>query len=95
MKPNAGSIELVLGPMFSGKSTELQRRIRRFKIANKSCVVVKYIFDTRYASKEMATHDKTLMEALPAKTIGDIFSELKDYEVIGIDEGQFFPDVRM
>eukprot|EP00826_Nyctotherus_ovalis_P013736 TRINITY_DN13755_c0_g1_i2.p1 TRINITY_DN13755_c0_g1~~TRINITY_DN13755_c0_g1_i2.p1 ORF type:complete len:176 (+),score=24.60 TRINITY_DN13755_c0_g1_i2:75-602(+) len=65
-----------------------------FKIAHKSCVVVKYILDTRYAAKEMATHDKTLMEAVPAKTIDEVFSILKDYEIIGIDEGQFFPDVR-
>ena len=93
MQNNSGSIELVLGPMFSGKSTELQRRIRRFKIAHKSCAVVKYIFDVRDAKDEMSTHAKTLMSAIPAKTIGEIFSTLMKYDIIGIDEGQFFPDV--
>jgi thymidine kinase len=88
-----GRIELILGPMFSGKSTELQRRIRRFTIAKKSCTVVKYRFDTRYAEDEMATHDKHLIKALPAIRLQDIYTQLTDYEVIGIDEGQFFPDV--
>ena len=94
MNQKFGSIELVIGPMFSGKSTELQRRIRRFKFAKKSCAVVKYRSDTRYSKEDMATHDKQFMRAIPASTIEEAFEELMKYDVIGIDEGQFFPDVR-
>ena len=93
IKPQKGSIELVLGPMFSGKSTELLRRIRRYRFAKKNCVVVKYKFDTRYSKEEVSTHDKQLMPAIPATTLEEIYPALQKYDVIGIDEGQFFPDV--
>ncbi len=92
-KEQEGSIELVLGPMFSGKSTELQRRIRRYRFAKKSCIIVKYRLDTRYAKEEVATHDRQLMDAIPALTLAEVYSTLQQFDVIGIDEGQFFPDV--
>lgn len=92
-KGEHGRLELIYGPMFSGKSTELLRRIRRFNIAKKSCAVVKYKFDTRYADEEMATHDKQLIKAIPATLLVDIYPSLKKYDVVGIDEGQFFSDV--
>ena len=53
-----GQIQIIFGPMFSGKSTELLRRIRRFTIANRTCLVVKYKNDTRYSEENMATHDR-------------------------------------
>ena len=54
-----GRIEVILGPMFSGKSTELMRRIQRHQIANKKCIVVKHTLDHRYcAPNYLATHDK-------------------------------------
>ena len=89
-----GNIELIMGPMFSGKSTELIRRIRRSMYAKLSCVVVKYKFDTRYSVEEMATHDKQLIKAIPCTSLQEVESELAKYQVIGIDEGQFFKDVR-
>jgi len=92
-KCECGRIELIYGPMFSGKSTELLRRIKRFMIAKKHCAVVKYKFDTRYAEEEMATHDKQLIKAIPTTLLADVYSKLQKYEVVGIDEGQFFPDV--
>lgn len=56
-----GSVELIIGPMFSGKSTELQKMVRRFTIAQKKCVVVNYSKDTRYHDGDyVATHDKYL-----------------------------------
>lgn len=52
-------IELILGPMFSGKSSELLRKVRRFEIAKKRCLVINYTHDNRYSSEEvMSTHDK-------------------------------------
>lgn len=57
-EPFSGSIELILGPMFSGKSTELIRRIRRLTVASKKCLVVKYFRDVRYTKDfKISTHD--------------------------------------
>ncbi|KAM6972318.1 thymidine kinase, cytosolic [Aplochiton taeniatus] len=87
-----GQIQVIFGPMFSGKSTELMRRVRRFQIAQYNCLLIKYAKDTRYSEKGMATHDKNLMEAVPANRLQDVHSLALDACVVGIDEGQFFPD---
>ncbi|KAM5306898.1 thymidine kinase, cytosolic [Glossophaga mutica] len=87
-----GQIQVILGPMFSGKSTELMRRVQRFQIAQYKCLVIKYAKDTRY-SNLFSTHDRNTMEALPACRLRDATQEALGADVIGIDEGQFFPDV--
>ncbi|XP_013869453.1 thymidine kinase, cytosolic [Austrofundulus limnaeus] len=87
-----GQIQVIFGPMFSGKSTELMRRVRRFQVAQYKCLVVKYAKDTRYSDSGMATHDQNTMEAMPATCLGDVRSVALKACVIGIDEGQFFPD---
>lgn len=54
-----GRIDMIIGPMFSGKSSELQRVVRRYQIANKKCIVVNFVSDTRYTTDNfVATHDK-------------------------------------
>ena len=93
MELNEGHIELIIGPMFSGKSTELQRRIKRHMLAKEDCIVVKYHKDSRYSMDEMATHDKRFLKATCAANLGDIYETLITHDIIGIDEGQFFPDV--
>ncbi|KAF6299937.1 thymidine kinase 1 [Rhinolophus ferrumequinum] len=87
-----GQIQVILGPMFSGKSTELMRRVQRFQIAQYKCLVIKYAKDTRYSSN-FSTHDRNTMEALPACLLRDVVQEAQGVAVIGIDEGQFFPDI--
>ncbi|EDM06735.1 rCG32815, isoform CRA_a [Rattus norvegicus] len=87
-----GQIQVILGPMFSGKSTELMRRVRRFQIAQYKCLVIKYAKDTRY-SNSFSTHDRNTMDALPACMLKDVAQEALGVAVIGIDEGQFFPDI--
>ncbi|XP_060950035.1 thymidine kinase, cytosolic [Limanda limanda] len=87
-----GQIQVIFGPMFSGKSTELMRRVRRFQIAQYNCLVIKYAKDQRYSDTGMATHDKNTMEAVPANSLGDVRSLALKASVIGVDEGQFFPD---
>ncbi|XP_012611693.1 thymidine kinase, cytosolic isoform X1 [Microcebus murinus] len=87
-----GQIQVILGPMFSGKSSELMRRVRRFQIAQYKCLVIKYAKDTRYSSS-FCTHDRNTMEALPACLLRDVAQEALGVAVIGIDEGQFFPDI--
>ena len=87
-------IQLIMGPMFSGKSTELLRRINRFKIAKKVCVLVKYINDNRYDKNNICTHDQKKTEAFSCKTLSEIPKTVLDSaDVIGIDEGQFFSDI--
>lgn len=89
-----GRIDLILGPMFSGKSTEMLRRIRRYTIAQKQCLVIKYARDTRYSVDKLATHDRMLWDSFPACRLADVpDAMLAGVDVVGIDEGQFFPDL--
>ncbi|KAG1941737.1 thymidine kinase [Pimephales promelas] len=91
-RKTTGQIQIIFGPMFSGKSTELMRRVRRFQVAQYSCLLIKYAKDTRYSETGMATHDKNMMDAVPASLLRDVRSRALQACVIGIDEGQFFPD---
>lgn len=87
-----GQIELVVGPMFSGKSTELLRRMRRLEVAKKKCLYIKYKQDTRYSKDCIATHNNETRKAAPCDKLTEI-DNLEDFECIGVDEGQFFPDL--
>jgi thymidine kinase len=93
---NPGSITLILGPMFAGKSTYLLAQERKSKIAKKKVVCVKYHLDTRYTSgTEITTHNKDMSTApsYSISSLSSIYSELINYDVILIDEGQFFNDL--
>ncbi|XP_002733254.1 thymidine kinase, cytosolic-like [Saccoglossus kowalevskii] len=87
-----GQIQVIFGPMFSGKTTELIRRIKRFQIANHSCLIVKYANDDRYDKNGIATHDREVKAAVSATELCPLRKTAMKYDVIGIDEGQFFPD---
>jgi len=88
-----GLIHLILGPMFSGKTTELFRLTKRYSLAGKRVVVVKYSKDNRYDLSHACTHDLNKMEAIAALNIGDVMEQIDSFDVVGIDEGQFFQDV--
>ncbi|KAI6238921.1 Thymidine kinase, cytosolic [Aphelenchoides fujianensis] len=88
-----GSIHLIVGPMFSGKTTELLRQCRRHTLAKRKVAVVKYAKDTRYDDRMLSTHDGLKMEGLRAMKLADVWGELRESDVVGIDEGQFFEDV--
>ena len=91
---SAGSIELILGPMFSGKSTRLIETIRKYTYKAKKTIMVKFSGDQRYSDKsEVVTHDLIKYDSIDCKNLRDSFEILKIYDVIGIDEGQFFPDL--
>ncbi|RHY34048.1 hypothetical protein DYB32_001189 [Aphanomyces invadans] len=80
--------------MFSGKSTELIRRMRRYQHAQLKCMVVKSKIDDRYTNESLvSTHDRQMMKANPLKRLEDMGEEFMQYDVIGIDEGQFFADL--
>jgi len=80
--------------MFSGKSSELHRRVKRHQIAKKNCLVLNYISDNRYSFDEVsATHDKQLLKAKKILFLKDVDDIITGYDVVAIDEGQFFLDL--
>ena len=89
-----GRIEAIFGPMFSGKSTELQRKIRRYIIADKRCLVINYAKDDRYSVEDACvTHDMVKIDAVKVNALQDAEELVKEHDIIGIDEGQFFDDL--
>ncbi|KAL9642486.1 hypothetical protein ABK040_011053 [Willaertia magna] len=88
-----GHIQLILGNMFAGKTSELLRRLRRYQIAQKECILIKYIKDDRYSKDNVSTHDLVQEQAIPTDNLFKISNKIQNYDVIGIDEGQFFPDL--
>jgi len=88
---NLGWIEAICGPMFSGKSEELMRRLRRSMIARKRVQVFKPVLDDRYSSDEIVSHADRRMRSEAVRSAAEILSRL-DWrsEVVGIDESNFF-----
>ncbi|KAK2964246.1 putative Thymidine kinase [Blattamonas nauphoetae] len=91
--PVQGRIELIIGPMFSGKTTELMRRITRHRLARHTCLVIKYKLDTRYSFDKLSSHDHQMCPAIACSRLSEANDHLKDVQVIGVDEGQFYPDL--
>jgi thymidine kinase len=90
--PNAGGwLEVVCGPMFSGKSEELIRRLRRAEIAGQRTLIVKPKIDNRYDIAHVVSHAGAKMRAVAVESPADIPGLVEDYDVIGVDEVQFFP----
>lgn len=87
-----GSIEVVCGSMFSGKTEELIRRIKRAQIAKLKCKVFKPSVDTRYHDVKVVSHSKLEVDSLPVAHSKDIIPETHKLDVVGIDEAQFFDD---
>lgn len=86
-----GWIEAICGPMFSGKSEELIRRLRRAELARRRVQVFKPALDTRYSAREIVTHNDVRMTAQPVDSAEDILTQIEaDTEVVGIDEAHFF-----
>lgn len=89
---NAGWIEVIAGSMFSGKTEELIRRLKRAKIAQQKTQIFKPRVDTRYSDTSVVSHDANTIESTPVAKAEDIPDLVNGYEVIGIDEAQFFDD---
>jgi thymidine kinase len=93
MKHHTGSIEVVTGSMFSGKTDELIRRLRRATIARQKVQVFKPIIDNRYQVDKVTSHAGTDFDAIPVRSSADIAGILDPgTSVVGIDEAQFFDD---
>jgi thymidine kinase len=90
-QPNQGWIEVIVGSMFSGKSEELIRRLRRAQIARQRVQIFKPAVDTRYAEDHIVSHNELRIPSEQARGAAELLSRVrKDTEVVGIDEGQFF-----
>lgn len=93
LTPGSGWIEVICGPMFSGKSEELIRRLRRARIARRRVQVFKPVIDNRYSEDEIVSHAASRMKSENAGSAADILAQL-DWrsQVIGIDEAHFLGD---
>src|SRR5215210_2814401 len=90
-RPNAGWIEVIAGSMFSGKSEELIRRLRRAKIARQKVQVFKPELDWRFSENQIVSHSEMRHASANSRSAADILAKIDpDTEVVGIDEGQFF-----
>lgn len=87
-----GRIEVVCGSMFSGKTEELIRRLRRAKFAKQRVEIFKPALDTRYSEIEVVSHDRKSIMSTPVDSSSSILLLSSDIDVVGIDEAQFFDD---
>lgn len=92
-KPTSGWIEVVCGSMFSGKTEELIRLVRRAQIARQKVQVFKPAIDTRYAKREIASHNGMQVKAVPVASTAQLRTLIEpDATVVALDEAQFFDD---
>jgi thymidine kinase len=91
MKHHTGSLEVITGSMFCGKTEELIRRLRRANIARQKVQVFKPAIDNRYTLEKVKSHSGSEFDAIPIQQTGDLIAHLNpDTTVIGLDEVQFF-----
>jgi len=87
-----GWIEVICGSMFSGKTEELIRRLKRVRIANLKAEIFKPEFDHRFDRIKIVSHDENQILSTPVKSSSQIIQLAKDVDVVGIDEAQFFDE---
>lgn len=85
-----GWIEVICGSMFSGKTEELIRRLKRVKIANLKVEIYKPAIDVRYDEQKIVSHDTNAIQSTPVSSSQNILLLTQDVDVVGIDEAQFF-----
>ena len=89
-KTKVGSIEVIAGSMFSGKTEELIRRLKRAKIARLKVEIFKPDIDVRFSKNEVVSHDENSIQSTPVGNSANILLLTGNVDVIGIDEAQFF-----
>ena len=87
-----GRIEVVCGSMFSGKTEELIRRMRRAKFAKQRVEIFKPAIDVRYSDDDVVSHDHNVIPSTPVDTSASILLMSSETDVVGIDEAQFFDE---
>ena len=89
---DSGWIEVICGSMFSGKTEELIRRLKRAEIAQMKVEIYKPKIDSRYSVEHIVSHNQLKMKSIMVNTALDILEQSKNADVVGIDEAQFFGD---
>jgi thymidine kinase len=87
-----GKINLILGCMYSGKTTELIRRYNRYTLGNKKCIMIKYKGDIRYDENNVITHNGVKVKSFVCYKLEEFHKYYDEYDVICIDEIQFYED---
>ncbi len=90
--PKKGWIEVICGSMFSGKTEELIRRLKRAKIARQKVEIYKPKIDVRYSVDEVVSHDENTINSTPVDAASNILLLVSNVDVVGIDEAQFFDE---
>lgn len=89
-----GYLDLIIGPMFSGKTSSLINHYNRYRVYNQKVCIINYEDDTRYATNGISTHDKVIVNCIMSKTLKEVVEKHVDnYDVFLINEGQFFKDL--
>ena len=88
----AGSIEVICGSMFSGKTEELIRRMKRAQFAKQTVEIYKPCIDVRYSEDKVVSHDSHSIPSIPIQSPAQMLELSNDVEVVGVDEAQFFDD---
>lgn len=91
-RQHVGRLEVICGSMFSGKTEELLRRLRRAKFAKQQVEIFKPAMDTRFSIDEVVSHDRNTIQSTPVEHSSNILLLSSEAEVIGIDEAQFFDE---
>lgn len=91
-RPGRGSVEVITGSMFSGKTEELLRRLRRAMFAGQKVEIFKPALDVRYSETRVVSHDEKSVNSTPVENASSILLLAGDAYVIGIDEAQFFDE---
>lgn len=90
----SGKLQLIVGPMYSGKTSEMERYARREKIAGREVLIIKPSVDTRFQTNdEVVSHDNLRIPAKSCNHLNDLMEDILKSDVICIDEGQFIPDI--
>jgi len=90
VRDGLGWIEVVCGSMFSGKTEELIRRLRRAQIAKQKVAIFKPAIDNRFSEDHLVSHNEQRIPSIAVEKAADILENMRDAQVVGIDEGQFF-----
>jgi len=92
---SSGYLELILGPMFSGKTTQIIQHYKSYSYIGKKVAVINYAEDKRYHDSLLSTHDQIMIPCILVKNLTDIVNDevIVNADVILINEGQFFPDI--
>lgn len=91
-KQRRGSIEVICGSMFSGKTEELIRRMKRAQFAKQRVEIFKPAIDVRYSDVDVVSHDRNTIQSTPVDSSGNILLLSSEVDVVGIDEAQFFDE---